>query len=168
DFATPPEVPPPHALRPLEEVIPAEEAARRHRFWSNFEARPTEDWVPPAAREPEPPRLCCWYRYVPTARFDDPFVEAARALILVAPRSWPAARRAHPRDDLPWIAPSLDLAARFHRAPSYGEWLLVEASADVADEGLIGFHNRVWHERGRLVASGGGQLLCRRAPAPAG
>lgn len=77
-------------------------------------------------------------------------------------------RCAHPQDGLPWIAPSFDLAARFHRAPPYGEWLLVEASADVADEGLIGFHNRVWDERGRLVASGGGQLLCRRVPAPAG
>src|SRR5690606_38832168 len=84
--------PPPHALRPLEERIPAEEAARRHRFWNNFEARPTEEWAPPAARRPRPPRLCCWYRYVPTARFADPFVEAARALILVDTLSWPAVR----------------------------------------------------------------------------
>ena len=41
---------------------------------------------------------------------------------------------------------------------------LVEARADVATEGLIGFHNRVWDEAGRVVASGGGQLLCRPRP----
>jgi acyl-CoA thioesterase len=62
------------------------------------------------------------------------------------------------------MAPSLDVAARFHRAPPYSEWLLVEARADVATGGLIGFHNRVWDEAGRLVASGGGQLLCRPRP----
>lgn len=163
DFAPAPDVPPPAALRSFEELLAGEEIGPRHPFWENFEGRPTE-WVPPAARRPGPPRLRCWYRYVPTARFDDPFLEAARALILVDTLSWPAACRAHRDDENPWMAPSLDLAARFHRAPPYGEWLLVEASADVADEGLIGFHNRVWDESGRLVASGGGQLLCRPAP----
>ena len=62
------------------------------------------------------------------------------------------------------MAPSLDLHVRFHRAPPYSEWLFVEARADVATEGLIGFHNRVWDEAGRVVASGGGQLLCRPRP----
>jgi hypothetical protein len=59
----------------------------------------------------------------------------------------------------------LGVAARFHRAPPYSEWLPVQASADVATEGLIGFHDRVWDEAGRLVASGGGQLPCRPKPA---
>jgi len=39
---------------------------------------------------------------------------------------------------------------------------------DVPGPGLIGLHNQVWDERGRLVASGGGQLLCRRPPAAPG
>jgi acyl-CoA thioesterase II len=173
DFAPPPDVPPPAALRPFEELLAEVEAAQpsrssgpRHRFWDNLEGRPT-DWVPPAHWQPGAPRLRCWYRFRPTARFDDPFLEAARALILVDTLSWPAACRAHRPEDNAWIAPSLDLAARFHRLPPYGEWLLAEATADVAAEGLIGFHNRVWDERGRVVASGGGQLLCRPAPAPA-
>jgi len=165
DFAPPPAVPPPAALRSTEELLADADAGPRHRFWDNLESRPTE-WVPPAQREPGAPRLRCWYRFRPAARFDDRFLEAARALILVDTLSWPAACRAHRDDENPWMAPSLDLAARFHRAPPYSEWLLVEASADVADEGLIGFHNRVWDEAGRLVASGGGQLLCRPRPAP--
>lgn len=165
DFAPPPDVPPPGALRPVEELLAGTETPPGHPFWDNLEARPL-DWVPPAERQAGAPRLRCWYRFRPTARFADPFLDAARALILVDTLSWPAACRAHREDENPWMAPSLDLAARFHRAPPYGEWLLVEASADVADEGLIGFHNRVWDERGRLLASGGGQLLCRPRSAP--
>ena len=64
------------------------------------------------------------------------------------------------------MAPSLDVAVRFHRPAPSSEWLLVEARADVATDGLIGFHNRVWSEDGRLVASGGGMLLCRPRPEP--
>lgn len=163
DFAPPPDVPPPGALRSFEELIDEADAGPRHRFWENLEGRPA-DWVPPAEWKPTEPRACCWYRYKPDARFDDPFLEAARALILVDTLSWPAACRAHRFEDNAWMAPSLDVAARFHRVPPYSEWLLVEARADVAAEGLIGFHSRVWDERGRLVASGGGQLLCRPRP----
>ena len=113
--------------------------------------------------EPRAPRVCCWYRFRPDARFDQPFLEAARALILIDTLSWPAACQAHDMGN-PWMAPSLDVSVRFHRAPPYSEWLLLEARADVATEGLIGFASRVWDEDGRCLASGGGQLLCRRAP----
>jgi len=132
-------------------------------FWNNLESRPV-DWVPREQWQPGAPRLRNWYRFRPDPRFDDPFLEAARALILIDTLSWPAACRAHREEENPWMAPSLDLAARFHRAPPYGAWLLVEASADVAAEGVIGFHNQVWDEAGRLIASGGGQLLCRSRP----
>jgi acyl-CoA thioesterase len=135
-------------------------------FWDNLEGRPT-DWVPPDQWKPGAPLLRCWYRFRPEARFDEPALDAARALILIDTLSWPAACRAHLETGNPWMAPSLDLAARFHRAPPYSEWLLVEARADVATEGLIGFHNRVWDESGRVVASGGGQLLCRPRPVTA-
>jgi acyl-CoA thioesterase II len=161
DFAPMPDVPKPAALRSFEELEP-----QRYTFpfWRNLEGRPTE-WVPSDAWQPGAPRVCCWYRFRPDARFDDPFLDAARALILVDTLSWPAACQAHRREDNPWMAPSLDLAARFHRVPPYSEWLLCEARADVATEGLIGFHDRVWDEDGRLIASGSGQLLCRPAPA---
>jgi acyl-CoA thioesterase len=160
DHAPMPDVPLPSALRPFHELEPERYT---FPFWLNLEGRPT-DWVPRDQWNPGEPRACCWYRFRPDARFDDPFLDAARALILIDTLSWPAACRAHREDENPWMAPSLDLAARFHRAPPYGEWLLVDARADVAAEGVIGFHNRVFDEGGRLVASGGGQLLCRPRP----
>lgn len=164
DHAAAPDVPPPAALRPFEALLT--EAQRKRPsfpFWDNLEGRPT-DWVPPEQWRPGAPALRCWYRFRPDARFDDPFLDAARAPVLIDTLSWPAACRAHREDDNPWMAPSLDLAARFHRAPPYGEWLLVDARADVAAEGVIGFSNRVFDESRRLVASGGGQLLCRPRP----
>jgi acyl-CoA thioesterase II len=163
DFAPMPDVPKPGELRSFQE-LEQDSTPPRFPFWMNLEGRPT-DWVPRAAWKPRAPRLCNWYRFRPDARFDDPFLDAARALILQDTLSWPAACQAHREEDNPWMAPSLDVAARFHRAPPFGEWLLCEARADVATEGLIGFHNRVWDEAGRLVASGGGQLLCRPRPA---
>jgi acyl-CoA thioesterase len=163
DFAAAPAVPSPASLRPFDELYADE--PHRYPFWDNLEGRPT-DWVPDAEWQPGAPSLRCWYRFRPDARFEhDAFLDAGRALILIDTLSWPAACRAHREDENPWMAPSLDLAARFHRAPPYTEWLLVQASADVATEGLIGFHNRVWDEAGHLVASGGGSLLCRPKPA---
>lgn len=166
DHATAPEVPPPAALRPFEELLTEEQRRRpSFPFWNNLEGRPTT-WVPPEAWTPRAPRLHNWYRFRPDAGFTDPFLDAARPLILIDTLSWPAACQAHRDGENPWIAPSLDLAVRFHRAPPYSEWLLVDAHADVAAEGVIGFENRVFDERRRLVASGGGQLLCRPRPAP--
>lgn len=163
DHAPMPDVPLPAALKRFDELIPESERRASFPFWDNLEGCPTQ-WVPRAEWQPGAPRLRTWYRFRPDARFDDPFLDAARPLILLDTLSWPAACQAHREEENPWMAPSLDLAARFHRAPPYGEWLLVDASADVAAEGLIGFSNRVFDESGRLLASGGGQLLCRPRP----
>ncbi len=162
DFAPMPDVKPASQLDSFETLMP-DDASPHFPFWNNLEGRPT-DWVPRAQWRPGAPQLRCWYRFRPDACFDEPSLDAARALILIDTLSWPAACRAHDEATNPWMAPSLDLVARFHRAPPYSEWLLVEARADVATEGLIGFHNRVWDEAGRVVASGGGQLLCRPRP----
>jgi acyl-CoA thioesterase len=162
DFAPMPDVRGPAQLDPFEKLEGFERRST-FPFWDNLEGRPT-DWVPPSQWKPGAPQLRCWYRFRPDARFDEPALDAARALLLIDTLSWPAACRAHKEAENPWMAPSLDLVARFHRAPPYSEWLLVEARADVATEGLIGFHNRVWDETGRVVASGGGQLLCRPRP----
>ncbi len=62
------------------------------------------------------------------------------------------------------IAPTLDLACRFHRTEGTADadWLLVEARSLIAAEGLVGGTAAVWDEGGRLLASGGQQMLCRR------
>lgn len=163
DFAPMPDVPPPSQLLPFEQLEGFERGST-FPFWDDLEGRPIGE-APPAQHKPGEPQLRCWYRFRPEARFDEPALEAARALLLIDTLSWPAACRAHGEASNSWVAPSLDLAARFHRGPPYSEWVFVEACADVATEGLIGFHNRVWAEAGRVVASGGGQLLCRPRPA---
>jgi len=159
DDATPPEVPDPGALRPMDELVPE---PHPYPFWHNLESRPLA-WQALDERRAGPPRVAGWYRYRPRARFASAVLEASRALILADTLGWPAAHQAHVGDER-FIAPSLDVSVQFHRPPA-GEWLLCEAHAPVADRGRIGFRSRVWCEERRLVASGGGTLLCRPAPA---
>jgi len=40
------------------------------------------------------------------------------------------------------------------------EWLLADAEAPIGKAGLIGGATRIWTPDGRLVASGGAQLIC--------
>ena len=164
DSAAMPTVPLPPQLKPLEELEAPEDLQQRHRFWDNFEVCPI-DYVPWQKRLPGAPIWREWIRFRPAASFDDPFVDAARLLLLVDTMGWPAACRAHPQNH-GYVAPSLDVNVQFHRLAPDREWLLVDATAPVAAHGLIGSQARVWSDDGRLLASGGGQLLCRPVPAP--
>ena len=166
DAARMPDVPPPAALQSTEELIPPQDMAQRHRFWINMEVRPVA-WVPWAERVPGAPAVQEWFRFRPRASCDEPFADAARSLLLIDTMGWPAACYAHPRN-AGWIAPSLDVTAQFHRLVPTSEWLLVDATAPVATDGMIGGQVRIWATDGRLVASGGGQLLCRPLRAPQG
>ena len=98
------------------------------------------------------------------ARFQDPFLDAARCLILLDTMSWPAVRAAYVEQPA-YLAPSLDVSAQFHALAPESDWLLCETTAEIARDGLIGYRSRVWSEDRHLLASGGGQLLCRPAPA---
>lgn len=162
DEARMPEVPSPDGLRSIDELIAPEDRAQRHRFWENFEVRPIS-WVPWAKRKPAPPVWREWYRYRPRATFADPFVDAARSLLLIDTLSWPAACRPYV-PDAGFVAPSLDVNVQFHRAAPATEWLLCDARAPIAQHGLIGGVARVWSPAGQLLATGGGQLLCRPQP----
>ena len=162
DTATMPDVPPPDALRPLEDLAAPEDRTPTYPFWNNLETRPLDGKVW-SERPPGAPVWRQWYRFRPCATFDDPFVDAARSLVLIDTMLWPAACRAYPLD-IPYIAPSLDVTARFHRAAPRCEWLLCDAAAPVAADGLIGGRADVWSATGQLLASGGGQLLCRPRP----
>lgn len=170
DFAPMPDVPPPAQLKPIEELIaetvPVEERKAPYPFWGNLESRPI-DWVPWDQRRPGAPEWREWYRFRPRATFADPFVDAARSLLLIDTMVWPASCRAYPAAGSGYIAPSLDVNAHFHRLSPAADWLLVEAVAPIATEGLVGGRTHVWDAAGRLLASGGCQLLCRPAPPPA-
>jgi len=159
DFAPLPDVPPPDALDDVETLLRGTDH-KPHAFWRNLERRPV-GWQPPDARTVREPVGRNWLRFKPDARFEDPFLDAARPLILLDTMGFPALTQHH-LDMAGWVAPSLDVAVQFHRPASDSEWLFVEARTDLAESGLAGFRARVWAQRGGLVASGGGQLLFRR------
>jgi acyl-CoA thioesterase II len=162
DAAPIPAVAGPEDLPSVEQLIAAEERGPYHAFWSNFEERPLA-WLPRAEwerREPADPSFQSWFRYVPRQTFDDPFVDAGRALLLADTVGWPAAVRAY-RSDLPYYAPSIDVTVRFHAGAPETPWLLVEGRSPVARDGLVASSVSVWSADGRLLASGGQQMLCR-------
>lgn len=155
-----PEVPPPERLPSFEELRRPEWP--RFSFWENLDIRVIDRTRFAANFEPADPRLVEWYRFIPQATFGDPFLDAARALILIDTLSWPAAWLRHPNTVL--RAPSLDVSVFFHRSAQHSEWLLAEATSPIAREGLIAGTSRIFDRDGRLVASGGAQLLCLPEP----
>jgi acyl-CoA thioesterase len=187
----PPEVPPAGELRNIEQLL-APDRRPPFAFWANIERRPTDQTDPhrgraaeqadhaddanqavrthqPAgAAEPsstsEPSRAVAreWTRFRPTATFADPFLEAARALILLDTYGWPAAYRRY--RDRSMVAPNLDTAAWFHRFNPRSEWLLIDQACPIGHAGLLGVGGRVWDSEGRLLATGGAQLCCLPAP----
>ena len=156
DFARMPEVRAPESLPSFAQLFPDDKSP--YAFWLNLDSRPTD----PESYRGEPralaPAVLEWHRFVPRETFDDPFVDAGRLLILLDTLGWPAAARAHPSS--PFQAPSLDVCAFFHRPAAGCAWLLADHVAPVAEQGLIGATGRVWSADGRLLASGGAQLLC--------
>lgn len=145
------------------ETLPFSDEPPTFVFWNNFDTR----WVNPyrdnrPRTKPLPPESLSWHRFRPRARFDDPFLDAGRALLLIDTMTWPAATLPHPNGA--FIAPNLDVTAWFHRSAHASEWLLVEHSSPVAEAGLMGTSGRVFDSGGRLVASGGAQLFCVPRP----
>jgi acyl-CoA thioesterase-2 len=167
DETRPPDVPGPYALRSIQELVP-EDAEPPFPFWRNFDAKPIHfelQWPPEG---PRPATWLEWLRFLPTACYDDPWADAARALILVDLPSWPSAHRPHAWRQPPFIAPTLDLGVAFHQPPANEEWLLCDGAAPLSTGGLFGWNARVWTPSGRLIASGGGQCLYRRLVEPPG
>lgn len=166
DEAIAPDVAGPAEVPDLEDLLPAD-AEPPFPFWRNFQVKPIDfrvDWPPPG---PLPAVWREWLRFVPTSTFDDPWLDAARSVILVDLPSWPAAMRPHAWTEPPFVAPTLDLSVAFHRPTSGEEWLLCDGAAPVSTNGLFGWTARVWSTGRSLVASGGGQCLYRRTgPAP--
>jgi acyl-CoA thioesterase II len=126
-------------------------------FWRNVDGRQV-DFRPPGDPDPRGCRTECWFRFEEWKLTVDPFLDGARALILVDTSIWRAYNRG--QSELPkHVAPSLDLAVWFHDAAPDAQWQLVEANADFARHALLNGAAKVWSEGGRLVASGGGQCL---------
>jgi acyl-CoA thioesterase II len=161
DAAPMPEVPAADGLPSIRDLLEEEQRGPYHKFWSNFDERPTR-WIANwDEREPEDPEFRSWFRYVPRDTFADPFVDAGRALLLIDTLGWPAAVRAYRPADIAFYAPSIDVAARFHALAPDQPWLLAEARSPGARDGLVSATASVWAADGRLLATGGQQMLCR-------
>lgn len=149
-----PGVAPPDALQSYEQLL-SPERRPPFKFWDNVERRPIDQIRPP---EPADPVLREWARYRPTPCFDDPFVDASRALILLDTYGFPAAYRRFRTMD--YLAPNLDTSAWFHHFSPACEWLLVDHACTVADHGLLAVDGKVWDADGRLLATGAAHLCC--------
>lgn len=156
DEARMPDVPSPAELRSNEEIHAPDEAP--FRFWNNLETRPVT-WTGRWDERPVMhPLWRVWSRFRPRSTFADPFVDAARALILVDTNLYAAAAMAH-EGTMPFLAPSMDLSVRFHHPAHDDDWLLSSSETPVGVQGLIGGYAGVWTQDGRLVATGGQQMF---------
>lgn len=168
EITAPPPVPAPAELESIADHL-ARAGEPTRPFWTNFDARPC---TPPdvAWTEPGDPVWRQWHRFVPSSTFDDLWTDAARYVLLCDLPLWPATMRHHgwrwPEGGPDYIAPTLDLYVAFHRAVPDEPWLLVDGNAPIAADGLLGWNVRLWSPDGALVASGAGQGLFRRVPAP--
>lgn len=156
-----PDVPSPDHLPDIRDLL-ADDAEPPFPFWTNFDAKPIDfeaQWPPDG---PRPARWQEWLRFVPTATYDDPWVDATRTVILVDLPSWPSAHRPHAWQQPPFTAPTLDLNVAFHLPTNDEDWLLCDGDAPLSTGGLFGWRARLWSPGGRLHASGGGQCLYRR------
>jgi acyl-CoA thioesterase-2 len=161
DESVAPDVPGPDGLRSVDEINAGKPT---YPFWLNVEGRPPDPDLWAEGRPSRPAAVRQWYRFRPVAVFADPFVDAARALVLIDTLIWPAACQRHVQPA--FMAPNLDVVAWFHRPAEDAEWLLGDATAPIAAGGLIGGTVRIWTADGRLMATGGAQLLCLSATPP--
>jgi acyl-CoA thioesterase II len=155
--------------QPLMPAVPAPETLSEHRrlpfpFWHNIERR-LIDVGEHAEDEPPEGRTAVvreWTPFRPQPCFEDPFLDAARSLILLDTYGWPAAYRKY--RDHALVAPNLDTSVWFHQPAPRAEWLLVDHECLVGHHGLLGVGGRVWSDEGLLLATGGAQLCCLPAP----
>jgi acyl-CoA thioesterase II len=162
DAAPMPDLPGPEGLGAWRELSPPPRPFRK--FWSNIDERMIgeiyERWE---ERVPGPPIRQGWYRFEPKATFEDPYLDAARSLMIIDTMGWPAFMASR-TGFAEFIGPTIELSARFHRPANDSGWLLAVSEAPVAADALIASTTHVWAQDGRLVASGGQTMLCRPAP----
>jgi acyl-CoA thioesterase len=131
-------------------------------FWNNFDQRAPEwddDWetLAPGSHAPV---WRNWMRFIESTA-SDAWQVGALLTVLVDIGGWPAASATHRNSG--FVAPSIDLTVSFHQLlPT--TWFLVDSVADGASGGLIATRSSVFDDNGQVLATGTGQLLCRRIP----
>jgi len=164
DFTRMPDVPPPSELKsffdhwegPVDPVP----------FWENVDSRIIYPERIMDDDNSHDPTVLEWYRFQPTPAFDDPFADACRMVILMDTFAWPAGANPHPYNTREYMGVNLDVSAWFCEPGHGAEWLLCDYETPHASGGLATGHGRVWSEDGRLLASGGAQVICIPDPRP--
>ena len=133
DAAPMPAVAPPDELPNVDELMTGEERGPYHALEQLRGATASwlrrSDWEARGAGRPELSIVVSLRSARDT--FDDSFVDAGRALLLVDTLGWPAAVRGT-RATCPCTrGPSLDVTARFHARVPETPWLLAECSSPV-------------------------------------
>ena len=133
----------------------------RFRFWNNFDQRPIDyyDQWPPT--EPAAPEWRTWIRCRPQATFADPWIDAARTLIVLDVVSWPAGSRPHAHTEPSVHRPQPRPLRGVSTPRPSDDWLLLDGHSPVAGDGLMSWTGRIWTRDRHLVASGGGQAVFR-------
>ncbi len=158
-----PDVPHHSALTSAADLLAAQGESWTHPFWERLDYRPVEwidDWENRDASEPE---QSSWFRFVDGPRFDEPWLDDTRLLIVTDLDAWGAATNAH-TGELEFFAPTIELTCRFLQPARDHEWLLSWGAAPVGHAGVIGVESETWSDDGRLLAIGGSTLLSRPAP----
>lgn len=138
---------------------PADDPKWSFSFWKNFEVRQLQPNFTPD-RKANNGVSHNWFKYRNEFSLDDPFLNAARSIVLIDTLQWPATVLGYDEGKLDYFAPSLDLNVQFHHNHSQSQWLFCEAKSNTARRGLISGSAGVWDQEGTLLASGGSQLLC--------
>lgn len=153
-------LPVPTTWRPLSS-LPDVQPQWHYKFWDNFLIRSLQPEFNDT-RKANGGIAANWFRYTPDIALTDPFLNAARSLILIDTLQWPAAVMAHDAGNVPFVAPSLNLNVHFHDSASQSPWLFCEARSNYAGQGLIDGSAKVWDSNGRILATGGSQSLCKK------
>lgn len=150
-------LPNPETLPTYEDIYPDQ---REHPFFQRFGHRPLKG-MPNKGDAPRDPELTGFFRFTPTVRASDAFVDAARVLLLLDTFGWLAQYPAHPKDDpSPWVAPNIDYHYRFHRPTQHADWLHMRVRAPIAEAGLMATDGEIRDAEGYLLATGASQLMC--------
>ena len=118
--------------------------------WEQLEVR-LEAW---ADRTDRDPTARAWFRFHPTATFEDQVMEACRVVVAVDTTIGVTGLRPHTdaivgHSSFP---PSMDLNVTFHHPPRT-EWLFGETEASISTKGLMAGTARMWNEDAELCAT---------------
>src|SRR6185369_3976370 len=95
--------------------------------------------------------------------FADLEADALRQLFWIDFPGWNALIAAH-QWPFRFLAPNLDLTVQFHRFAPQDTWSLVDGTALLAEDGLVGCVARLWSENGKLLATGTSKHVSRPNP----